>query len=140
MLEEIWEGDYVRYNVFVGRKFDDNFGRVKDDEKLKEWIEILLLDRNVLIYFDKGEIRCTLKNIENIPELEKKYLERDQNKNNFFVVWEIEKKEFVTFYFRDVKSFVVRSENISDIGSHESLFRFRSNKRKISDNESAVSG
>lgn len=137
MLEEIWEDGYVRYNVIGGRKFNDNFGKVKDDEKLKEWLEILLSDRNVLIYFDKDEIRCTTKNLENIPELDKKYLERDQNKTNFFVVWEIEKKEFVTFYFRDVKSFVVKDDNMSYLNSYEFLFKFRSNKRKISNNESS---
>lgn len=140
MLEEIWQGDYVRYNVFGGRKFNDNFGKVKDDQKLKEWLEILLSDRNVLIYFEKDEIRCTTKDLTDIPPLETKYLERDNNQENWFVVWEIEKKEFVTFYFRDVKSFVVRSDNLSYLNSYEFLFKFRSNKRKVSDNKSAISG
>ena len=135
MLRETFNGEYVTYEIYNKRKFDDFRGRIKDDILLKEWLEILLLDRNVLIYFDCEEIRCTLKSIKNIPALTEEHLKRDSNASNFFTVYEIETKEFVTFHVYDVRKFIVRSEGVTELSSYENQVRFRAEKSASQSNK-----
>lgn len=137
MLAENWNEPYVTYTVVDKRKFDDHNGRKKDNALLKEWLEILLKDRKVLIYFGIDEIRATLKDIKNIPSMPPNCLERDPDASNFFTVWEIENEKFVTFHYTDVKSFVVRSHGINELGSYENQLRFRSDKAKMADGVSS---
>ena len=137
MLDENWNEPFVTYTILDKRKFDDHKGRKKDNDLLKEWLEILLNDRNVLIYIGDDEIRATLKDIENIPSIPAVCLERDPDPSNFFTVWEIEKEKFVTFHYNDVKRFVVRSHGINELGSFENQLRFRSNKAKMTDSISS---
>jgi hypothetical protein len=138
-MSENWNPPYVSYEIINKRKFDDHMGKNKDKKNLKEWLEILLLDRNVLIYFQNDEIRVTLKGITEIPPLSGICLERDADSSNFFTAWEIEKNKFVVFHYSDVKKIVVRSEGITELGSYENQLKFRSDKSKISNNESSES-
>lgn len=137
MLNENWNEPFVTYTVEDKRKFDDHNGRKKDDVLLKEWLEILLRDRKVLIYFGIDEIRATLKDIKNIPPIPPACLERDPNVDNFFTVWEIEKEKFVTFHYRDVKSFVTRTQGINELNSYENQLRFRRDKAKMANSISS---
>lgn len=137
MIAENWKEPFVTYTVVDKRKFNDHRGRKKDNALVKEWLEILLKDRKVLIYFGDDEIRATLKDIENIPSMPADCLERDPDPSNFFTVWEIEKEQFVTFHYSDVKRFVVRSHEINELGSYENQLRFRSDKAKMTDGVSS---
>lgn len=139
-MAEKWTSSYATYEIVNKRKFDDHLGKSKDKSQLKEWLEILLLDRNVLIYFQNDEIRVTLKDIDQskIPELPETCLQRDIDPKNFFTAWEIEKKKFVTFYYADIKKIVVRSEGINELGSRENQSKFRLYKTEMSDCESSV--
>lgn len=132
MIKEKWMNNgYVEYTIRTTRKFNDHRKKAKEDQYLLDTLESFLLNENVLIYFDNDEIRCTLKDKERFYTDDEYCLKRDPKPTNFFTVWEIEREEWVTFYFRDVRRFIVREKNVLWLTDTNRLLSVRANVPKM---------
>lgn len=127
MLHEISDGEFSTY-IVVDRKVKDDYTKrkvQKDRKKLQIWLDRLLGDRNVIIFYEeKGEEKVIVgSKKEMFGELPKTPINIDiiNNKvklqNYYCTFFELPSRRPMALHVDTVTRFIVRQEGLSELSS-----------------------